>query len=64
MGQPIVDTSWVKLEVHAVTVALQDVLQLSQLLDDFSLLSVFPQASALNEALIVSYSCWRPGGPG
>lgn len=72
LGQLIVVMYWVKPEVHAVTVALQDVLQLSQLLDDLSLLSVFPQASTLNEAVIVSNSCtggtktccWRLGGPG
>lgn len=45
---------WRWVQVHAVTVVLKDVLQLTQLPENFSLLSIFPQRARLNQAIIVS----------
>lgn len=41
-------------EVRAVAVGLHGVLQLSQLLDDMSLMDIFPQSPTLNKAVVKS----------
>lgn len=44
-----------KAEVRAVAVGLHGVLQLSQLLDDMSLVDIVPQSPTLDKAVVKSH---------